>query len=87
MHPTSKKEFAKSLAYHKCELIALHPFPELNGRITRMFFDMIAFSRGYEFIDYSKRTPEQYIDASIECVQFADCSSFEKIIYDGLILR
>jgi len=32
-----KEEFAKKLAYYKCELIALHPFYELNGRITRLF--------------------------------------------------
>jgi len=37
----SKKIFAKKLAYYKCEINALHPFCELNGRITRMFFDMI----------------------------------------------
>jgi cell filamentation protein len=34
----SKEDFAKKLAYYKCELNALHPFYELNGRITRMFF-------------------------------------------------
>ena len=83
----TKEEFSKRLADFKCEIIALHPFPELNGRITRMFFDLIAFSRGYEFIDYSKTTPEIYIEASIECVQLADCSHFEKIIFDGLLLR
>jgi cell filamentation protein len=79
-----KDEFAKKLAYYKCELIALHPFYELNGRITRMFFDMIAAYNGYEFIDYSQITPEAYIDASIECVQFADCGKMEKIILEGL---
>lgn len=82
-----KDVFAQRMAFHKCEIIALHPFPELNGRITRMFFDLIAFSRAYEFIDYSKITAEEYIEASIDCVQLADCSSFEKIIFDGLINR
>lgn len=82
-----KNEFSQRLADFKCEIIALHPFPELNGRITRMFFDLIAFYRGYEFIDYSKTTPEMYMEASIECVQLADCSHFEKIIFDGLLLR
>lgn len=79
-----KEHFAKKLAYYKCELITLHPFYELNGRITRMFFDMIAAYNGYEFIDYSAITPEAYIDASIECVQFADCGEMEKIILEGL---
>lgn len=79
-----KEEFAKKLAYFKCELNALHPFCELNGRITRMFFDMIAAYNSYNFIDYSSSTPESYIDCAIECVQFADCSGFEKFILNGL---
>ncbi|MBU0632800.1 Fic family protein [bacterium] len=79
-----KEEFAKKLAYYKCELIALHPFYELNGRITRLFFDMIALFNGYKYIDYSTITPKEYIDAAIECVQFADSDNMEKIILDGL---
>ncbi|RXJ68283.1 cell filamentation protein Fic [Halarcobacter ebronensis] len=80
----SKEEFAKKLAYYKCEINALHPFYELNGRITRMFFDLIVAYNGYRFIDYSTVTPKQYIDCAIECVQYADESGFEKIIFNGL---
>jgi len=80
----SKEEFASKLAYYKCELNALHPFYELNGRITRLFFDMIAVYNGYKLIDYSTVTPEVYIEKAIECVQFANQSGFEKIIFDGL---
>ena len=80
----SKEIFAKKLAYYKCEINALHPFCELNGRITRMFFDMIVAFNGYKFIDYSTVTQEEYIDGAIECVVYADSSKFEKIIYDGL---
>ena len=76
--------FAKKLAYYQCELMALHPFYELNGRVTRMFFDMIAAYNGYKFIDYSHVTPQDYINAAIECVQFADCSKLERIILLGL---
>ncbi len=78
------KVFASKLAYYQCELIALHPFYELNGRITRVFFDMIVAYNGYRFIDYSHVSPEDYIDAAIECVQFADCSKLEQIILLGL---
>jgi cell filamentation protein len=78
-----KEEFAQKLAYFKCELIALHPFYELNGRITRLFIDMIAAYNGYYFIDY-RCSAEEYIDASIDCVQFADCKKMQKIISDGL---
>lgn len=80
----SKEEFAQRLAYYKCEINALHPFYELNGRVTRMFFDMIVAYNGYKFIDYSSVTPKEYIEAAIECVLFADCTCFEKIIFDGL---
>lgn len=80
----SKEEFAKKLAYYKCELNALHPFYELNGRITRMFFDMIVAFNGYKFIDYSTVTPKQYIDCAIDCVQYADETGFEKLILNGL---
>ncbi len=80
----SKEEFAKKLAYYKCEINALHPFYELNGRITRLFFDMIALFNGYKYIDYSTVTPKEYIDAAIECVQFADSDSMETIILNGL---
>ena len=79
-----KDEFAKKLAYYKCEINALHPFCELNGRITRMFFDMIVAFNGYKFIDYSTVTQEEYISGAIECVVYADSSTFEKIIYAGL---
>jgi cell filamentation protein len=77
-------DFVKKIAYYKCELNALHPFYELNGRITRLFFDMIASYNGYKFIDYSIVTPEQYIESAIKCVQLADSSEFEKIITAGL---
>lgn len=80
----SKEEFAKKLAYYKSELIALHPFFELNGRITRLFFDMIVLYNGYKYIDYSTITPKEYINAAIECVQFADSDSMETIILNGL---
>ncbi len=80
----AKADFIKELAYFKCELIALHPFYELNGRITRLFFDMIALHNGYRCVDYSRISAETYIKASIECVQFANCQPMEKIITDGL---
>jgi len=81
----TKEELAQKIAYFKSELIALHPFCELNGRITRMFFDMIAIFNGYKYIDYSGVTPAQYIEAAIECVVYADSSTMEQIILNGLI--
>ena len=81
----NKKEFVKKLAYYKSELIALHPFYELNGRILRLFIDMICLYNGYNFIDYSTSIENNaYIEASILCVQYADSSKMEEIIESGL---
>ena len=81
----TSKEFARKLAYFQGELIALHPFYELNGRILRLFFDMIVRCNGYEFIDYGESVENgQYIEASIQCVQYADSVLLESIIFKGL---
>lgn len=80
----SKENFAKKLAYYTCELIALHPFNEGNGRATRLFIDMICTYNGYDYIDYESSLESQaYINASIECMN-TDCSFMEKIIFQGL---
>lgn len=82
--------FADRLAYFQSELIALHPFYELNGRITRLFFDLIAMANGYAPIDYAKALqtdPEvdnSYIRASINCVQRADYGLLQTLIAAGL---
>jgi cell filamentation protein len=86
----SAKQFAERLAHYQSELIALHPFYELNGRITRLFFDLIAVYNGYAPIDYSLALTEgptgqnTYVEASIQCVQRADNSKLQDIILQGL---
>ena len=75
-----KETFIKKLAYYKCELIAIHPFYELNGRIIRLFIDILAINAGYNVIDYSKVNEKEYI----KCVQNADCKCFEKIIRNSI---
>jgi len=80
-----KAIFAKKLAYYQGELIALHPFYEINGRITRLYSDMLALFNGYKPIDYSSSIDNGvYIEASIECVQYADTSLLEEIVFKGL---
>jgi cell filamentation protein len=84
------EKFAERLAYYQAELVALHPFYELNGRITRLFFDLIAVYNGYDPIDYSQALEpgtsghSAYIEASIQCVQSADHGELQKIILRGL---
>ena len=80
-----KTLFTQKLAYYQGELIALHPFYELNGRIIRLYCDMLALFNGYRAIDYSGAIDNgEYIKASIECVQYADSSLLEGIIFEGL---
>ncbi|MDQ7084950.1 MAG: hypothetical protein Q9M36_08450 [Sulfurovum sp.] len=46
----------------------------------------MALQNGYRPINYENAIDgEQYIQASIEAVQYADVSKLEKIIFDGLI--
>ncbi|NOZ46384.1 MAG: cell filamentation protein Fic [Chlorobi bacterium] len=84
-----KEEFAQKIAYYMCELIALHPFFEVNGRITRLFFDMIATYNGYEYINYQntltdiKNGENKFIKASIECMIGNENEMFQ-IILNGL---
>jgi cell filamentation protein len=84
------EKFGERIAYYQSELIALHPFFELNGRITRLFFDLITVYNGYEPIDYSQALVEgpsglnAYVEASILCVQRADSSKLQQIILQGL---
>ena len=71
-------------------MIALHPFCELNGRITRLFFDLIAIYNGFDPIDYSAALVKEgngksvYVLASMDCVQSADSTALEHIIASGL---
>lgn len=82
------RRFAERLAYYQGELVALHPFLELNGRVTRLFIDLIAIFNDYGPIDYSHALgdgePNAYIRASIPCVQQANIDSLQRIILDGL---
>lgn len=87
---TSREVFAERLAFFQGEVIALHPFYELNGRITRLYFDLLAIHHGYAPIDYSlawqddAEVGNNYIRASIHCVQRADHRLLTQLILTGL---
>jgi len=85
-----RDRFAERLAYYQSELIALHPFYELNGRMTRLFFDLIAIQNGCGPINYGRALRDDpdvdnnYIRASIDCVQRADHALLRELIFAGL---
>lgn len=81
----AKEEFARKIAFYMCELIALHPFFELNGRITRLFFDMIATYNGYEYIDYQDALKIEdgnnlFIKAAIDCMTGKDNKMYNLLL-------
>jgi len=86
-----KELFAEKIAFYMGELISIHPFYEFNGRVTRLFFDLIAYYNGYNYIDYSKYqyTGENnsFIQASINVVRFNDFELLYKIVFSGLRSR
>ena len=84
----ASENFACKIAYYMGELIALHPFFELNGRITRLFFDMIVTYNGFEYIDYQDALETEdgdniFIKASIDCMN-GSVDKMCKIITNGL---
>lgn len=71
------------LAIIHCEFNAIHPFREGNGRTIRLFLDLIAAKYGFNLVDYSKSSEEEYIKACIAGMK-QDYSKMQKIIYKGL---
>ena len=50
---TDAHEQARALAVVPAELILIHPFREGNGRLSRLFADVMAVQAGHEPLDYS----------------------------------
>ena len=65
----------KKLTYFKCELIAIHPFREGNGRTIRLFTDLLSIKSGSGRINYPEEDTNfksAYIKASEAAVVNAD---------------
>lgn len=88
----SPEKFSERITYYMAELIAIHPFYEFNGRIIRMFFDLISYYNGYEYIDYlsfendNNSEKNSFIQASIESFN-GNNELLNKIIINGLKKR
>ena len=46
---TSREQFAERGAHFACEVNAIHPFIDGNGRVTRLFLQDLASQAGYKF--------------------------------------
>ena len=71
--------------YYFCEINALHPFREGNGRSQRKFIRELALNTGY-IIDWSKLEADEMLEASIYSFN-EDNSKMEKLFYKIIVER
>lgn len=48
LHSLPFDRFIHRIAHYYCELNIIHPFREGNGRVQRIFFEILAINAGYE---------------------------------------
>lgn len=82
----SKRKIASGLAVLHCELNAIHPFREGNGRAIRLFLDLLAVRAECNPIDWSVKTHDEYNHACIDGMS-QKYSRMERVIFSGLIRR
>ena len=61
----SKNLIASKLALIHNEYNAIHPFREGNGRTIRLFLDLLVSSIGFQMINWSPKSKNDYIKACI----------------------
>lgn len=57
-------QFVKKLAEYYCDINALHPFREGNGRVQRILFEHICINSGFN-LSLSGVSVEEWVDANI----------------------
>lgn len=76
------EDMASRLAYYLCEINAIHPFREGNGRTQRLFVKQLAFDAGY-YLDFTGISDEEMINASVRGFVL-DYSYMESLIKHGI---
>ena len=76
------EDMVSRLAYYLCEINAIHPFREGNGRTQRLFIKQLAFDAGYH-LDFTGITDEEMINASVRGFVL-DYSHMESLIRRGI---
>ena len=61
---TDTDDFINELAYYMGEVEALHPFLDGNGRVTRLFFNLLSLSAGY-VIGWGSADPDHFLEANV----------------------
>ncbi len=73
-----KPEFCKKLSEFFNTLNAIHPFREGNGRVQRIFCQILAQNAGFE-LDWSLVSTKEYLEASISGFMHGDDTKMESI--------
>ncbi len=75
-------DMVSRLAYYLCEINAIHPFREGNGRAQRSFVKQLAFDAGYH-LDFTGIADDYMINASVRGFVL-DYSYMESLIRRGI---
>jgi cell filamentation protein len=57
--------FIERAAYYICEINAVHPFREGNGRTIRFYIDVLSARTRGDIFDWTQSTPDEYLQACI----------------------
>jgi cell filamentation protein len=71
-----RNSFLDRAAYYICELNAIHPFREGNGRIIRLYIDYLAVRSLGDLFDWTLTTQAEYLKACVDGFQHNYSSMF-----------
>ncbi|MGD0024077.1 MAG: Fic family protein [Xanthobacteraceae bacterium] len=82
----TSEQFAARAAEHSCELNAIHPFLDGNGRTQRAFLEVLAEQAGHR-IDLARIDPEAWNEAAKVSYYTQDYRPMRDIIAGALVER
>jgi cell filamentation protein, protein adenylyltransferase len=80
------KQFVDRAAEHICELNAIHPFRDGNGRVLRAFLEILGERAGHS-VDLTRITPSAWQEASIRGFQLAEYKLMRELLAGALTQR
>jgi cell filamentation protein len=80
----TREAFAARAAEHLCEINAIHPFREGNGRTQRAFLGRLAEAAGHHVV-LERIDPEGWNNASIGSFQQGDYEAMRRVILGVLV--
>jgi cell filamentation protein len=79
----SAPQFSARAAHHLCEINAIHPFREGNGRTQRAFLELLAKQGGHR-LDVSLIQADAWMEASRESFGTGDFRLMQRLIDDAI---